>query len=362
VQNLSRSIVLVACVGMGLSGCTSTNNTGMSKLVPWTTPNNTTAAPTRTVSIFAKQPEASPELHVATARVYERTGNYEAAADEYDKALKKSPNDVATLLSYAHLLDHEGKLTDAAKMYQRAIKANPHEPAAYNDLGLCLARKGSIKDSAAALSKAVELQPDRPLYRNNLASVLVEEGRPDDALAQLKAVHPEAVAQYNVGVMLQQHKQDAQAEAHFRAALALDPTMKEAHEWSERLAARNPGSSQFAATQSSGTQMAAYQGPTAMPVRVASVPAPSDRPGFYGTAPEPGAVSNYLHPELSPTIDAARSANRYGMSSASDASGSAAGMSTGITGQSGVLAMPPTPDSVRSYQPTVMPQYLPPVQ
>ena len=321
-----RLMVIVAGAAVGLAGCTTT---GLTKLWPWSSSNSnqftaTHTTPESTVSIFAKKPEASPELHVATARIYERNGNYELAADEYQAALKKTPNDVATLLSYAHVLDHQGKLADATKIYERAIKANPNEPAAYNDLGLCFARREILNDSAKALAKAVELQPDRPLYRNNLASVMVQQGKPDDALAQLKAVHPEAVAQYNLGVMLGEHNQDALAEAHFQRALQADPTMSQAQVWRERLAARNgvPAGRQLAAARqqawqvANNTQTVAYQPTTPPPARMAAVPAPNPVVNSYGVAPEPEAVSSYLRPELSPTIENARLASRYGASGA----------------------------------------------
>jgi tetratricopeptide (TPR) repeat protein len=321
-----------------------------------------------TVSIFAKKPEASPELMVATARVYERTGNYEAAAGEYEKALKKTPNDVATILSYAHLLDHEGKLADATQMYQRAIKTNPHEPAAYNDLGLCLARRGMMKDSSQALAKAVEMQPERELYRNNYASVLVEMKRVDEALVQLKAAHPEAVAQYNLAVMLQQHNQDALAYDHFRRALELDPGFAQAREWTQRLTARNSTGIQLAqaptyASPATNAQMAAYQAVSPPPVRVASVPAPVASPGSYGVAPQPEAVSSYLRPELSPRIEAGQLAAHYGAVGTSDQPNSTGSPVTGNV-QSSEPAMPPMPDSFRNYPAASGAdfQYLPPVQ
>jgi Tfp pilus assembly protein PilF len=367
-RHATKFLMLIAAgAAVGLAGCTTT---GLTKLWPWSSSksNQYTATPTTpesTVSIFAKKPEASPELHVATARIYERNGNYELAADEYQAALKKTPNDVATLLSYAHLLDHQGKLADATKIYERAIKANPNEPAAYNDLGLCFARREMMKDSAKVLGKAVELQPDRPLYRNNLASVMVQQGKPDDALAQLKAVYPEAVAQYNLGVMLGEHNQDAIAEAHFQRALQTDPTMSQAQVWRERLAARNGAASrQLAAASQPGLQVAsnmqtlAYQ-PSPSPARVSAVPAPNSVVNSYGVAPEPEAVSSYLRPELSPTIENARLASRYGAPGAYAGSAAGNAMPANINGP----AMPPMPESVGTYGQVMAPDihYLPPI-
>jgi Tfp pilus assembly protein PilF len=265
---------------------------------------------------------------VATARVYEKNGNYALATEEYEKALKAAPKDVPALLSYGHLLDHQGKLPEASAMYARAVKANPKEAAAYNDLGLCYARRGMTKDSLKALSKAVELQPERALYRNNIATVLVDQRRPEEALAQLRSVQSEAVANYNVGYLLLQRKQDALAEGHFRRALQLDPSMAEARDWCERLALRSPDQPPM------GPQMASV--PTSMP-----------RAGAYGPAPEP-VSSVYMRPQTAPAADLSLTGSRY--AAANPLSG---------------RPVPPTPDTLSNYQPATQNaelRFLPPVQ
>ena len=349
MRTTSPLVAVAACAALGIAGCTSSIGDSLKSMTSWTAPKKPTKAPVEVESVFAKKPEASADLHIATARLYEGNGNYTGAADEYQKALKKSPNNVVAMLSYGHLLDHEGKLAEATKQYTQATKAAPKEPAAYNDLGLCLARRGMPKDSIKALTKAVDLQPSRPLYRNNLATVLVQANRTDDALAQLKAVHPEAVAHYNLGVLLQQHNQETLAQTHFHRALELDPKFAAAREWCDRLSPQAAGQ----------TQVAAYEREVAPPSRVAVVPAPSPRAGSYGAAPDPQAVSNYLRPEPTPTIQTGRQGDRYA------GFGSTAGQqaSPQVVRASDSL-QPPTPDSVSNYQPTLSSElhFLPPVQ
>ncbi|HEY2759209.1 MAG TPA: hypothetical protein VGI75_00660, partial [Pirellulales bacterium] len=205
------------------------------------------------------------------------------------------------------------------------------------------------------------------LYRNNLASVMVQQGNSDDALAQLKAVYPEAIAQYNLGVMLGEHNQDMLAEMHFQRALQADPTMSQAQAWRERLAARNGAATRslVAAPQPgwqpvNNAQPIAYQPAAPPPARVAAVPAPNPVVNSYGVAPEPEAVSSYLRPELSPTIENARLASRYGTPAAYGTPTSGTAMP--LTGSSGP-AMAPTPESVGSYGSAAAPDvhYLPPV-
>jgi Tfp pilus assembly protein PilF len=328
---------------------------GTTKLVSWTTPEPTpaTTAETKPVTLgwFGKKREPTPELYVATARMYERNGNFDGAADQYQKALKKVPNDVPALLGYAHLLDHQNKLVDATTQYQKAIKANPKESAAYNDLGLCLARRGMICDATKNVTKAVELQPDRVLYRNNLAKLLVEQNRSEEALAQLRTVHTEAIAHYNLAVLLDEHKQEALAESHLRQALELDPSFTQARDWTFRLAARtgNPAPAQAYARP-------ATQPPTGGSYGMSSPPAISPRPGAYGVAPEPES-SRYLRPEMTTTVGPNSQGTPYG----------------GAAGQAGAANMryirpsdsasPPTPDNIGNYQPSTDSElrFLPPV-
>lgn len=211
-------------------------------MVPQSHPATTgTLAAPAVAANSAGAPKVGPELYVASARLYEKNGNFIGAGEQYQKALKVAPDNLVALLCYAHLLDRQNKLDQATQLYQRAVRAHPHEASAHNDLGLCYARRRMLNESIASLSDAVRLQPNRELYRNNLATVLIEQNRPDEALKQLQAVQADAVAHYNVGYLLQQHKQDQLAANYFSRAAQLDPSFAAAHDWSLRMAERAQG-------------------------------------------------------------------------------------------------------------------------
>jgi Tfp pilus assembly protein PilF len=82
-----------------------------------------------------------------------------------------------------------------------------------------------LPQAAATLQSAVQMQPGKALYRNNLATVLVEMGRRQEALTQLQAVHPPAVANYNLGYLLERRGESANAITCYQTALAMDPGM-----------------------------------------------------------------------------------------------------------------------------------------
>jgi Tfp pilus assembly protein PilF len=228
-------------------------------------------------------------LYVATARLCESRGDFAGAKTQYENALKVGPNNVPALLSYAHLMDHQNELAEATKLYERAVKASPKEAASYNDLGLCLARRGMAKEAETNLKKAVELQPDKLLYRNNFATLLVDQHKTDEALMQLKAVNSEAIANYDLGILLERHQQDALAQAHFQRAVELDPSFTAARQWTEQLAQRGI---------TAPAPVANYQPPPNQ-LRVASISAAQPRYGSYGVAPVPTS-SNYVQLSASP--------------------------------------------------------------
>jgi Flp pilus assembly protein TadD len=237
---------------------------------------------TTTTSFFAKKKKPSPELCMASAKLCESRGDFAGAVTQYEAALKDSPDNVPVLLSYAHLQDHQNKLAEATALYQRAVKANPKEASAFNDMGLCYARRGMATEALGAMGKATQLQPEKALYRNNLASVLVDQHRVDDALVQLRAVNNESVANYNLGILLEQRKQDTLAQTHFQRALELNPQFAEAQAWSDHLTKRETA---IAAAQQQQTQPG--PGPE---IKIANVPSSMQRPAMSGGVPS-GAMN-----------------------------------------------------------------------
>jgi tetratricopeptide (TPR) repeat protein len=190
------------------------------------------------LSAPSKKPGA--DLYVPAARIHESTGDYAAAAGQYERALAVDGNDLAALVGYGHLLDRQRKHTEATLYYERATKAHPTSAAAWNDLGLCYSRRSKtdramLEKSMAALRRAVELNPEKKLYRNNIAAVLVEAGRDGEALTHLMAAHDPATAHYNLGYLSNQQGRLDAARHHFAEALRLNPQMHAARSFLDQL-------------------------------------------------------------------------------------------------------------------------------
>jgi Tfp pilus assembly protein PilF len=180
----------------------------------------------------------SAELHAAMARLAEQQGNPLQAENQYRKALDLEPKHVGTLVSYARLKSRQGRQDEAIALYKRAADAAPDDASIHNDLGLCFARRRMWKESLAALGRAVQLDPDNSRYRNNIATVLVDLGQMDQARGHLATVHGEAVADYNLGYMMQKKGDRRAAMAYFTRAIQRDPNLQPAKQWLEHLASQ----------------------------------------------------------------------------------------------------------------------------
>jgi tetratricopeptide (TPR) repeat protein len=219
------------------------STSAISSAFTWPT-KTTTDDPT---SLDSKPKEVSPEVYIAAGRMYETQGKFNEALQQYERALKASPGDLAALVSIARLHDRRGDFPKAIEAYQRAAKIHPKSGLVQNDLGLCYARQKDMNNAIAALSRACEFSPKNPKYRNNLATVLVENGQTDEALRQLRILNPEGVAHYNLAYMLTARGQKEQATHHLQLALGADPSLHAARELLAQLNGGPPPQQQIAA-------------------------------------------------------------------------------------------------------------------
>ena len=180
------------------------------------------------ISLGFQSGAPSHELYLSMAKLSDQGGNVPHARAMYNKALSMAPNDRDALLGLARLEDREGRFDVAVRIYQHAASMYPRDAKVLNDLALCHARQGQLVPSLQLLDRVVHLEPKKALYRNNIAKVLVEMNRVDDAVNHLTAVHPPGVAQYNMGVLLNQRGRQQEAIRFLTAATHIDPQLQPA--------------------------------------------------------------------------------------------------------------------------------------
>jgi tetratricopeptide (TPR) repeat protein len=187
------------------------------------------------LSLDTAPKQLSPELLVQMARMHEAKGDFPTAIKHYEDALKAAPRNTDLLVGLARAYDRSGNPAKSIETYRQAINVDPKCALAHNDLGLCYARHRDLARSHESLSQAVALVPTSKLYRNNLATVFVESRQYNEAYEQLAAVHPPAIAHYNLGILANRRGDKAEAVARFQQAATIDPNLAQAHRMIEKI-------------------------------------------------------------------------------------------------------------------------------
>jgi len=177
---------------------------------------------------FASGPP-NAELYLSMAKMSDQGGNPSHARSMYQRALQIQPDNLTGMLALARLEDREGQLDAALHYYRQAVQMHPQSAKALNDLSLCFARRGQLAEAVPPLEQAVRLEPSKQLYRNNIAKVLIELNQINVAVQHLSVVHPPAIAQYNMGVLLHQRGRSEEAVQFLQAATQIDPSLAAAN-------------------------------------------------------------------------------------------------------------------------------------
>lgn len=181
------------------------------------------------------------ETQVAWAQTLERAGNLERADEVYRQALLDHPENLLPLVAYARMCSRHQRLDDAIELYRQAVQDHPQAALAWNDLGQAHAQRKEWGLAASAAARAIEIEPRNPLYASNLARILVAKGEPQGAMAALEQVYDPAIANYNLGVLLNKNGQSEAALARFHRAAELNPNLSQARTMVARLQSQARG-------------------------------------------------------------------------------------------------------------------------
>ena len=107
----------------------------------------------------------SAELHDLLGEVEELSGNYVAAANEYQRAVHMDPSESYIYHWGSELLLHQ-TLNPAIEVFSEGVRRHPNSPRLAVGLGLALYWRNNYDDAVKALVNATDLAPSdpRPYY------------------------------------------------------------------------------------------------------------------------------------------------------------------------------------------------------
>jgi tetratricopeptide (TPR) repeat protein len=201
------------------------------------------------------------DAYMNLGTLYQERGELDRAVAAYDDLLARNPDFAGAYLNRGACRQAQGRLDAALADYRRAEELDPYSPAAPNNAGFALAQLGRSEEAEAAYQRAIEKDPAFVDARANLARLFEATGRPDAAMAQYEALlgtggatgaggataaegAPEggaaggapaalaspamiAMIEARLGDLLVARSRFAEAEPHYRRALANAPPTPE---------------------------------------------------------------------------------------------------------------------------------------
>ena len=144
-------------------------------------------------------PEGSVEL-VAEAQGYFSAKQYDKAAADYQKILRRDENNSLVLGNLAAIEMEQGRLDDAEKHIKAAIAQNPDDAYNLSTLGYLKFRQEKYDEALDALSRAAKLDPQNPEIENYLGVTLSHKGlrvQAETALRKAIQLDPNYAAAHN---------------------------------------------------------------------------------------------------------------------------------------------------------------------
>ncbi len=127
--------------------------------------------------------------HVLLSHFYYRTGEFDKAIIEGERAVSLNPNGISALNSYACSLSAAGRAEEAIPVFQKAIRLSPFGPSfLYRDFGWALRNLGRYADAVSAFKKAIQIVPNDMLAHLYLTSAYMIMGREKEARAEAAEV------------------------------------------------------------------------------------------------------------------------------------------------------------------------------
>ena len=165
------------------------------------------------------------EAHTCLGNIYNDTGQYERAADEFSRALAKDKSISQTFNGLGKAYSRLGKITEAENTYKQAIALWPEYWAVHNWLGQFYWEQARYVEAASAFRKVIELGPDNQRGYSNLGVALVWQGEYSEAIESLNRsinLRPTMYAYSNLGAAYFWQHRYAEAISAFQRARDLD--------------------------------------------------------------------------------------------------------------------------------------------
>jgi serine/threonine-protein kinase len=170
---------------------------------------------------------AGADGHMCIGLIDAGTGQYDQAAQEYQKAIELEPGSERAYVGLADAYTKLNRLSDAEETYRQAIAANPNSTLVYERLGAFYLQQAQYAKAAGLFQKAIGLAPESYIDYSNLGAADLYVGDYPAAIAafgQSLRLRPAPAAYANLGTAYYQSRRFADAAHNYDLALHYNPS------------------------------------------------------------------------------------------------------------------------------------------
>lgn len=168
------------------------------------------------------------ESQISLARLSERHGQNDYAAQVYESILRKHPQNAYAHHRLAVLLAQKHDYERAEQHFQQALELGQRTPELLADIGYYFYARDQLDEAENMLRESLAGNPDQKVARSNLGLVLGEQGRLEEARQQFSKALSPAETHANMGYVHAMLGDLAQAKIEFNKALTLDSSLRPA--------------------------------------------------------------------------------------------------------------------------------------
>jgi len=190
--------------------------------------------------VFKKDPEGAL---IAWARWQEDVGEYGEARKKYRELLIAYPDNIEAQLGLARIELSCGRVKQAEDILTELAEKRPNNTPVRLELGRLYTQQEDWQKAIAAFEDASAIDTENQVCRYELGIAFARSHRYDQALSHLTYAVGEAAANYNIGYVLHEQGNDAEAAEWFQNALQTHPDPRTAEKTHAMLAQMSPKNS-----------------------------------------------------------------------------------------------------------------------
>ena len=190
--------------------------------------------------VFKKDPEGTL---LAWARWQEDVGEYGEARKKYRELLVAYPDNIEAQLGLARIELSCGRIQQAEDILTEVAKQRPTNAPVRLELGRLYTQQEDWQKAIAAFEDASAIDRDNQVCRYELGVAFARSHRYDQALSHLTYAVGESAANYNIGYVLHEQGNDAEAAEWFQNALQTHPDARTAEKTHAMMAQLSPKNS-----------------------------------------------------------------------------------------------------------------------